>query len=364
MQNNISDLEIENFKSIRHIKMDCKRINVLIGRPNVGKSNILEALSLFLAPYTARPFLKEYVRYEKFSNLFYDNDRKNQVTVTTDKGFAAIRYHMNSINQYDFILGPDTSLLDRLNLMKEKGSSIGDMANFYSQLAFTGGQNRIMPYYGSINDENHFNISFNTYGSGYTTNIKNYRFIQLTEFKDHFAAFLRPPHGDNLFTILEGNPALYDEVASFFNKYDLDLVLNVRDEEIQVQKKVDRRVFHTPYFLSADTLQRIIFHLAAIKTNSDTTILLEEPESHSFPPYIARLAEEIIESKENQFFIATHSPYLLMPFIEQSTVGELAVFVVDYKNYETVVRQLTEEELENVKDTEIDLFFNLRAFQE
>ena len=44
----IKNIEIKNFKSIRHAKIeDCKRVNVFIGYPNVGKSNILEALSLY-----------------------------------------------------------------------------------------------------------------------------------------------------------------------------------------------------------------------------------------------------------------------------------------------------------------------------
>jgi AAA15 family ATPase/GTPase len=44
----IKTIEIKNFKSIRHQKIeDCRRVNVFIGYPNVGKSNILEALGLY-----------------------------------------------------------------------------------------------------------------------------------------------------------------------------------------------------------------------------------------------------------------------------------------------------------------------------
>ena len=42
----IKNLEIKNFKSIKHLEMECKRINLFIGEPNAGKSNILEALGL------------------------------------------------------------------------------------------------------------------------------------------------------------------------------------------------------------------------------------------------------------------------------------------------------------------------------
>ncbi len=52
MVNLISDIEIKNFKSIKKVELNnCSRINVFIGKPNVGKSNILEALGLFGLPF-------------------------------------------------------------------------------------------------------------------------------------------------------------------------------------------------------------------------------------------------------------------------------------------------------------------------
>jgi AAA15 family ATPase/GTPase len=39
-------VEIKNFKSIKQTHFDCERVNVLIGKPDVGKSNIFEALGL------------------------------------------------------------------------------------------------------------------------------------------------------------------------------------------------------------------------------------------------------------------------------------------------------------------------------
>ncbi len=40
----IEKLAIKNFKSIKELDIDCRRINLFIGEPNTGKSNILEAL--------------------------------------------------------------------------------------------------------------------------------------------------------------------------------------------------------------------------------------------------------------------------------------------------------------------------------
>ena len=42
----ITTLNIERFKSIRTLELSCRRVNVFIGEPNTGKSNILEALGL------------------------------------------------------------------------------------------------------------------------------------------------------------------------------------------------------------------------------------------------------------------------------------------------------------------------------
>lgn len=42
----ITELSIKNFKSIKELQIPCKKLNVFIGEPNSGKSNIIEALSL------------------------------------------------------------------------------------------------------------------------------------------------------------------------------------------------------------------------------------------------------------------------------------------------------------------------------
>ena len=63
-------LEIKNFKSIRELKLDCKRINIFIGEPNTGKSNILESLGLFsYGAYGGGDYeFEQFVRYESTSN--------------------------------------------------------------------------------------------------------------------------------------------------------------------------------------------------------------------------------------------------------------------------------------------------------
>ena len=81
-------IEIKNFKSVKNVVLDnCKRINLLIGKPNVGKSNILEALSVFSLPYaryTNNKSLQQFIRCENESELFYNGDKTKDIEIVTD----------------------------------------------------------------------------------------------------------------------------------------------------------------------------------------------------------------------------------------------------------------------------------------
>jgi AAA15 family ATPase/GTPase len=49
-------------------------VNVFIGKPNVGKSNILEGLGLLGAGFSVGNFLQGFARYNEIRHLFNDND--------------------------------------------------------------------------------------------------------------------------------------------------------------------------------------------------------------------------------------------------------------------------------------------------
>ena len=86
----IEHININNFKSIRECQIDgCRRINLIIGKPNVGKSNLLEALSLFSLPFLRENRLKSitnFIRLENETELFYRGNYEIPVRVTTNIG--------------------------------------------------------------------------------------------------------------------------------------------------------------------------------------------------------------------------------------------------------------------------------------
>ena len=84
----IKSVSIKNFKSVKSVTLsDCRRINVLIGRPNVGKSNILEALALIDVPYmvnSSNKSLKSLVRIENTADLFHNGLSAMPIEVSAD----------------------------------------------------------------------------------------------------------------------------------------------------------------------------------------------------------------------------------------------------------------------------------------
>jgi len=144
-------------------------------------------------------------------------------------------------------------------------------------------------------------------------------------------------------------------------------MLHMENKQLEVIKDLDGVIYSYPYSSTADTLQRLIFYLAAIESNDDAVILLEEPEAHSYPVYVSQLGQRIVESRNNQFFVATHSPYLITEILEEMLTDdeltpELAMFVAYYEDYRTKVRQLTDDEVIAIRADGLDVFYNMARF--
>lgn len=331
MTNHIKKLTIKNFKSIKSIDLDCNRINLFIGKPNVGKSNILEALSI---PTTfGGVSLNTIIRFDNFSHLFYDQDIEEEIIIETDNLKNKIYYKFDIDNYYltseylEYIekAGEYEEILieQELNILGRGSNKLKKRDNSKCYIFKTFDINTAVKTNGSLN----------------------------------------APFGENLITILQTNKSLRKQVAQYFAEYGLELVLDIHNQTIEIQKKIDGIVYQLPYNLMADTLQRIIFYSAAIQSNKNSTLIFEEPENHSFPPYIREFAHQIVASKTNQFFISTHSPYLLQTILQDADLEDVGVFIANFDDYQTKVQKLTKDQLREVLDYGIDLFFNLDIFE-
>lgn len=299
------------------MKLDCRRINLFIGEPNTGKSNILEALGFLshLYGHGGRfASIRDFIRMEDMTNLFYERDYTKPIKISVDEKNIEVRQSVDLLYVY----------ADGIDVVDYNLSGEGYGYRPIYQLDFPA-------------------VNF-------------YRFKIMRTFPEKFSEFLLPPHGDNLLKILVDNKELRRLVGDIFGKYGLKLVLKPLESRMEVMREAEGIAISYPYDITSETLQRLIFHFCAVKTVKNATITFEEPEAHSFPYYTKYLAELIALNKDNQFFISTHNPYFLLSVVEKAPKEDTAVFLTYYEDYQTKVKLLKHED---ILELEHDIFFEL-----
>ncbi len=324
----IKNLEIKNFKSIKHLTLDCKRINLFIGEPNTGKSNILEAFGLLSHIYYGE--LKNFVRFETMCNLFYDENLDDTIDLKFDENITLIDFN-------------DGRFIGHDNLERLVGGERTERQIFNYDYDGSGRLDRQEDY----------------------KSFKFYKFEVKKSFPRQESEFLLPPAGDNLLTIILTHKELRKLVRQLFETCGLRVVLKPQEGKIDVQKEIEDVIISHPYSLVSDTLQRIIFYLVAMETNENSVLVFEEPEAHAFPYYTQYLAERIaLDKSDNQYFISTHNPYLLLSILEKAHKDEVAIFITYLEDYQTQVKPLSDNGKRDILDAEIDAFFNIDRFLE
>jgi len=320
----IQSLNIRNFKSIKDMALNCKKLNVFIGEPNSGKSNIIEALALLSQNITDDSLNKNMFRYKTIGDLFFDFEVHNAIEVNLDESKSLLRYgnpENTFTDDHFYLISP---------YLKEHPSQI------------------LMEHTGKMISISNPDI----------TNISYYKYRHLSGFKLGYSHNLMPPHGDNLPSLLLSNKDLKKWVSDFMKSKGLKLTLKPTEKEIEASKLVDDEIYSFPYFAISETLQRIIFYTLAITSNHDSIILFDEPDSNTFPVYTKLLAERIALDDSNQFFITTHNPYLLLSLIEKSKKEDINVCITRMKNYETTISVLNDKQISEVLNLTSDVFFN------
>jgi AAA15 family ATPase/GTPase len=326
MENRINFVDIVNFKSIQSCRIDgCKQINLFIGRPNVGKSNIIEALSLFSMPYlleNRNRKLSNFLRIENEVELFHNGNKHKNSQIETNIGTCKLEFDIK-----EGLRAKIKFLSSSFNVRIDEKLIVKGLRKLNLSEAL----------------------------------IKRYNFVKDVQYKKSHSKYLIPPYGTNLLTIIENYPTLKAQVISFFTENNLEIVFDKSSQSIKIIQRNGNDVFLIPYNSIADMLQRLIFYMAAILSNNNSILLFEEPEAHSFPPYMSHFIQEMIYKNDNQYFVATHSPFVLNDLVENS-IENLAVYIVYFEDNQTKVKNLTKDDLHSVLQDGVDLFTNSESF--
>lgn len=312
----LSPVHIQNFKSIRDLKFQANRVNLFIGEPNAGKSNIIEALAC-LSPGNYENG-QEIFRFKTSADLFFDQKIANDISIEAGSWRVVLKFNSSG----NFQGGCFEGQTQRSDISMGHGG-------------------------------------FSSLGVPQSCPIRYYFFKPLSIFANQQPGVLNPPFGDNLVAVLYSNEGLRQRIGAVIRAKGFRLQLKPTEHELLIAKDVDDELYSYPWTSVSETLRRVAFFMAVIETNKDAVLLLDEPETNIFPFYTKYLAERIALDESNQFFITTHNPYMLSSIVQKTQPKDLSVFVVRMDKFETTLAKIPESRLPELLELDADAFFNL-----
>lgn len=335
----VTRLSIKNYKSIKELAIETKKINVFIGEHNSGKSNILEALSWFSVNASENHVFSQLFRYKNVGDFFYNFDGTQLIEVITDELCLKIRYARNNtgalLNHFEGIIYETSK---KIISDKDWPRNDSEVINFELSIP----QNQIQDVRGQLDSI-----------------FRTYSFKRLQKFERNYRNFLNPPFGENIPNILQSNREWKQIISDFFRSKGFRLIVKPIENEIEMAKEINDELYSFPYTTISETMQRFVFLLLALETNKNSVLILDEPESNMFPFFVKDFAERIARDESNQYFIATHNPYLLSSLLEKTPLTDIALFITRMENYQTKVTLCDKDQITDLISLGSGVFFNL-----
>ena len=322
-------LSIRNFKSIRTIEVECPRLNVIVGPPGAGTSNILEALGLLGHLQAGRQTpLDETVRHEHLGDLFHRRDESREIEVRLDKLQVRLRRTGAAYSGDGQACVP---------WREHVGFRI------YPAQEGLGGLLRDYPY--------------PLAHPGKCPEIRFYRFrpdvIWLGSAPEH----LSTPRGRNLPHVMQRHHRLREVLQA--RLAGLEPLAELAWEEGTLRFREDG--IELPETSMPDSLRAYALAMAAILTNEDATVVLEEPETGLSPLDRQHVAETIALS-DGSHFLSTRSQSFLSTVVSKTPREELALWLVHREKGETHMTRAPQSVMPQV--FEMNVWANFENFLE
>ena len=348
----IEKITIENYKSIDHCSIDnCNEINLLVGPPNSGKSNIIENLCVFTNQFYYTPSLLKSKENEKFQVGKLESLQK-QFRFSSP-------FNLFKKNKAEFPLTTYTSVIFNNDFSLKSEIILSDKIIEEHVLRSTSSIYVPRHYINKIEDLwiDFYHTEFEKIGS----KILYYKFKAFEKNYSYEKRQLFPIYGENLGEVIYFNEELKLYIQKELEKIgmSLSIIINDKPPRAQLTDKNGVSILFDFYML-ADTFQRIVFYKAAILSNKETILLFEEPEAHCYEPYMIDFVNDILNSgNDNQYFIVTHSDFILQEFLrDEENRHRTNIYIVKNEPNQGTKVKLIDKENKDVYNYGMNVFFN------
>jgi len=333
----ITALGIDRFKSIRSLALQCKKVNVFIGAPDTGKTNILEALHFICClgwGLGVGPSLR--LRGDLgFEPLFYRQFLDEPIQIRLQSGPPFL-----------FPSAPPDILVT--------ASIIGEQRLLDVK---TGHRNQVV------------NLGFSSAGRFVDLDwVRSYIYSRSEDWSYstaglHGAEVITPHSGSNLIYIARHKKEVHEFLLEMVSSLNMKLMFDSPQKAYRLLEVRGEEFLAYNLDLLSDTAKRLFFYKAILLTCQNAALVLDEPDVFAFPPYPKALGEMIADDETNQFFLTTHNPYFLTSLVSKTLTENIAVFICHRdSNGDTVVKLLSAHDLSRVLDFGSSVFFNLDEF--
>ncbi|MCB0518347.1 MAG: AAA family ATPase [Lewinellaceae bacterium] len=323
----INRIVIDNFKSIRHLDLELRPLNILIGANGSGKSNLIGFFKLWKA--LPKSNLHGYVREEGGPNQILHYGYKKSDFLSGDLYFENGSY-------YYFKLKPDTQddfyfetekikinkngkkLNEEIKNKKESHLILDELSDYQPDIYHFIYTNR----FGFLRETS--NIDFNAYLSANGSNLPSYLYFLKEKFP-------------KTFSLIE---ATVRSVFPFFKEFVLvPEALNEQYIRLKWFGHDQEYPFNASH-LSDGTLRFIALTTILLQPDPPKLIIIDEPELGLHPAAITKLAALMKKAAhKTQIIIATQAPNLVDIFEPED------IITVDWEDGQSTFKRHNSDEL-------------------
>jgi energy-coupling factor transporter ATP-binding protein EcfA2 len=322
-------LKIENYKNIPHADLTLKPINLVIGKPGTGKTNLMEATAMLGLRYLypTPTYWQRMVRFTQPLDWFPNLKSNKVIKAEVSKGVLArtLTVRFNEETREGMM---ELYLFDKFD----------DQRTSLFVSPFEGNKFKISPRTLLENDE--------------SCPIRPYCFdLSIANSKRLFADnYLEPPFGKNLSLLVEPNTDLGLLFESHLKSAGYRPVIEAGSGKIKLARIYDLENFYgaIPFEAISESWQRYFFLFAGLVSNQKAFLLYDNPASGLHTEHIELFAEQLAENDQNQYLISTHHPLLIKSILRHAGAGAVNIIVMKKSNsdqYESYAQSVPEEDV-------------------